>query len=65
MKYAVEMTSDGMIYRVSQEERSIILEVTVSVILSKEVCMYMRPIPNDFRDRAISLYSTETVTRYI
>jgi hypothetical protein len=30
----------------------------VSVILSKKVYMYMCPIPNCFRDRAISLYRT-------
>jgi len=34
---------------------SIFWEVIVSVILSKKVYMYMCPIPNDFRDRAISL----------
>jgi hypothetical protein len=39
----------------SQEERSLFLEVTVSVILSKKV--YMCPTPNGFRNRAISLYS--------
>jgi hypothetical protein len=46
-------------YRVSQEERSIFCEVTVLVILSRKVYtrMYMCPIPNGFRDRAISLYS--------
>jgi hypothetical protein len=37
---------------------SIFWKVTVSVILSKIVYMYMRSIPNGFRDRAISLYST-------
>jgi hypothetical protein len=42
---------------VPQEERSIFGEVLVSVILSKKVYMYMCPIPNGFRDRAISLYS--------
>jgi hypothetical protein len=41
---------------VSQEERSIFWEVIVSVILNKKVCMYMCPIPNGFRARAISLY---------
>jgi len=41
------------IYRVYQEERSIFWEVIVSVILSKNVCMNMRPILNGFRDRAI------------
>jgi hypothetical protein len=46
------------LYRVSQEERSIFWEVTVSVILSKRVYKYICPIPNGFRDIAISLYST-------
>jgi hypothetical protein len=46
-------------HRVSQEERSVFWEVTVSVILSKKVYMYVCPIANDFRDRAISLYSTK------
>jgi hypothetical protein len=43
---------------VSQEERSICQVVTVLVILSKKVYMYICLIPNGFRDRAISLYST-------
>jgi hypothetical protein len=34
--------------------------VIVSAILSKEVYMYMCPIPNGFRDRAISLYRRAT-----
>jgi hypothetical protein len=42
-----------LLYRVSQEERSIFWEVIVSVILSKKVYMHMCPIPNGFRDRAI------------
>jgi hypothetical protein len=46
---------------VSKEERSIFWEAIVSVILSKKVCMYMCPVPNGFRDRAISLYSSKTV----
>jgi hypothetical protein len=37
------------IYRMSQEERSIFCEVTVWVILRKEVYMNMCPIPNGFR----------------
>jgi hypothetical protein len=53
----------GGIYRVSQEERSIFWEVIVSVILSKEVYMYVCPIPNGFRDRATSLYSSKTVDK--
>ena len=43
------------IYRVSREEMSIFCEVTVLVILSKKVYMYMCPIPSGFRDRAIAL----------
>ena len=53
------------IYRVSQEEMSIFWEVTVSVILSKKVYMYMCPIPNVFRDRATSLYGYKTVHKQI
>ncbi|PNF31997.1 hypothetical protein B7P43_G06550, partial [Cryptotermes secundus] len=47
--------------QVSQKERSIFWEVIVSVILSKKLYMYMCPIPNSFRDTAISLYSTLTL----
>jgi hypothetical protein len=47
-----------LIYRVFQEEMSKFWEVIVSVILSKKVYMYMCPIPNTFRDRAISLHSS-------
>jgi hypothetical protein len=36
----------------------------VSVILSrKEVYMYMYPIPNGFRDKSISLYSSKIVDK--
>jgi hypothetical protein len=42
-----------MYIQVSQEERTIFLEVTVSVILNKKLYMNMCPIPNGFRDRAI------------
>jgi hypothetical protein len=52
-----------IVYGVSPEERSIFWEVTVSVILSKKVYMYTCPIPNGFRDRAISLYSSKTVDK--
>jgi hypothetical protein len=45
-------------YRVPQDERSIFWKIIVLVILSNTVYMYMCPIPNGFRDRAISLYST-------
>jgi hypothetical protein len=46
------------VYRVSQEESSIFWEIIISSILSKKVYIYMFPIPNGFRDRAISVYST-------
>jgi hypothetical protein len=50
-------------YRVSQEERPIFWRVIVSVILSKKMYMYMSFIPNGFRDRAISLYSSKFVDK--
>jgi hypothetical protein len=49
------------IYRMSQEERSVFWAVTVLVILSRKVYMYMCPIPNGFQDKAISLYSSKIV----
>ena len=48
-----------------QEERSIFWEVIVSVILSKNVDMNMCPIPNGFRDRAISMYHRKIVDKEI
>jgi hypothetical protein len=51
------------LYTVSQEGMSIFWEVTVSVILSKKVYMYMYPIPNGFRDKAISLLSSNIVDK--
>jgi hypothetical protein len=53
------------LYRVSQEEMSVFWEVTVSVILSKGVYMYMCPILNGFRDRGISLKSCKIVNKEI
>jgi hypothetical protein len=38
-------------------------KVIISVILSKNVYMYMCYIPNGFRDRAISLYSLKIVDK--
>jgi hypothetical protein len=38
-------------------------EVTVSVILSKKVYMYMCPILNGFRDRVISQYGSKIVDK--
>jgi hypothetical protein len=51
---------ESVVYRVSQEKRSIFWEVIVSVILSKKKKVYMDmcPIPNRFRDRVISQCST-------
>jgi hypothetical protein len=50
------------LYAVSQEEKSTFWEVTVSVIPSKKKWyMYMCLIPNGFRDRITSLYSSKTV----
>jgi hypothetical protein len=40
------------VYRVMQEERSILWEVTVSVIVSKNVHMNMLLILNGYRDTA-------------
>jgi hypothetical protein len=51
------------LYRMSQEERSTFWEVIVSVILSKNVYMYMCPIPSGFRDTAISLDSSKIVDK--
>jgi hypothetical protein len=46
------------------EERSTFREVTVLAIRSeKDIYMYMCPIPNGSRDRAISLYSSEIVDK--
>jgi hypothetical protein len=52
-----------ILYRVSQEERSIFWEVIASVILSKIAYMYMCRIPNSFQDRAVSLYSFKIVDK--
>jgi hypothetical protein len=50
-------------YRVSQEERPTFLEFIVAVTLSNKMYMYIRTIPNGFRDKAISLYSSKTVDK--
>jgi hypothetical protein len=42
-----------MSLQVSQEERPVFWEVIVSAILSKKMYMYICPIPNGFRDRAM------------
>jgi hypothetical protein len=52
-----------VIYRVSQEERSVFWDSVVSAILSKKVYMYMCPIPNGFRGIAILLYSYRIVDK--
>jgi hypothetical protein len=38
-------------------------EVLISVILNKTVYMCICPVPNGFRDRAISLYSSKIVDK--
>jgi hypothetical protein len=58
-----EYSSRVILYRVSQEDKSILWEVIVSVILSKNIYMYTCPIPNSLRDRAISQYSSKIVDR--
>jgi hypothetical protein len=37
---------------------SVFLEVIVWAILNKIMCVSMFPIPNGFRDRAVSLYKS-------
>jgi hypothetical protein len=55
--------SSFRLYRMSQEERLVFWEVIVSVILSKKLCMYVCPVPNGFRDRALTLYSSKIVDK--
>jgi hypothetical protein len=47
----------------SQEGGSIFTEAMVSDIPSKNVYMYTCLVPNGFRDRAISLYSSKIVDK--
>jgi hypothetical protein len=49
------------LYRVIQEERSIFLEVMMSVIVRKKIHMNMCIIPNDYRDTATKISSSNTV----
>jgi hypothetical protein len=42
---------------------TVFCEVIISAILNKKVYMYMSPIPNGFRYRAISLYSSKIVDK--
>jgi hypothetical protein len=51
------------IYGMFQEERSVLSDVIVSVILCKKFYMYMCPIPNGFPDIDISLYSSKFVDK--
>jgi hypothetical protein len=53
----------SILCRISQEERAVFWEVIASVILSKNVYIYMCPIPNGSRVRAISLYSFKIVDK--
>jgi hypothetical protein len=52
------------VLQVSHEEKSIFWEVTVSVVLSKNMYMYMCPIPNGFPDRVhCTLYISKIVDK--
>jgi hypothetical protein len=42
-----------------QEERSVSWKVIVSVILNKKIVMDMYAVPNGFRERAFSLYTSK------
>jgi hypothetical protein len=53
------------LYTGCPRRRLIFWEVIVSVILSKKVYMYMRPIPIGFRNGAILLYSSKTADKEI
>jgi len=44
--------------QVSKEESSVFWEVTISVIVSIKLFLYMCSIANGFPDRAVSLYSS-------
>jgi hypothetical protein len=46
-----------------QEESSLFWEAIVSIILSKKVYIYTCPIPDNFWDRTISLYSSKIVDK--
>jgi hypothetical protein len=61
--YQLSLFLSTLHYTVSQVERSVFWEVTVSAILRKEMYMYMCPILHGFWDRAISLYSSKTVDK--
>jgi hypothetical protein len=57
MKASVQVASNSLIkstiltlYRVSQKERQIFWQGIVSVILNREMYMYMCPVANGFRD---------------
>jgi hypothetical protein len=60
-KWATEELYDS--YRVSQEERSLFQEVIVSVIRSRRLYMYPRPVTNGFQHRAVSAYISKTFDR--
>jgi hypothetical protein len=65
IKYLATTEGDGsnVIYREFHEEMSILREVIVSIILSKNMCICMCTISNGFRYRAISLYSSIIVDK--
>jgi hypothetical protein len=59
MYYRQKVTS--AVYKVIQEERSILWEVTVSAIVSKKARMNVCPIVNCYGDTAIE---TKEITRH-
>jgi hypothetical protein len=56
LRYSASAVWVWTVYRVSQKERSIFWEVTVSVILRKKVYMNMCPIPKGFQYLASSIF---------
>jgi hypothetical protein len=63
LSFSTKQSVTMYMYRASQEERSIFWEDTVSLTVSRKVYVYIYPIQNGFRDRAISLYSYKTVDK--
>jgi len=59
MYYRQKVTS--AVYRVIQEERSILWEVTVSAIVSKKVLTNMCPILNGYGDTAIEIKKLQDI----
>jgi hypothetical protein len=63
MKASMNALNLSNTHRVSQEERSIFWEATVSDILSKKSVYVHVPYSDGSRDRIISLYSSKIVDK--